>query len=240
MKNKTEVTKELIKLNEVNLNGRIYLDNDNLRQSIEDFNKRVENTGVMYGEFEHPSRFDVSLNRVSHTVKNVRIEENSVLGDVTILNTKYGKKIKEFEDMFVFRPRSAGNINLDGTVNIKKIFTFDAIPKDTDAFNMENATAKNEGKRIYDDLYIYEENFEKFKKAAELVERIIETVEINHLEEEIVNSCNDISLYNRREFYRHLNSLFLNVLLNRLDSVPKGTEQKVVESRRIIVNILNG
>ena len=82
-------------------------------------------------------------------------------------------------------------------------------------------------------------NFEQFQKAAVVVEKIIDSVNISDLETEIRNSSNDIPLDNKRDFYRHMNSLFLNVLLNRLGSTPAGTEQKAIESRRIIVNILN-
>ena len=82
-------------------------------------------------------------------------------------------------------------------------------------------------------------NFEQFQIAAEVVERIINVEEVNNLDEVIRNSSNEIPTEKRREFYRHMNSLFLNVLLNRLDSTPEGTEQKTIQARRIIVTILN-
>jgi len=37
-------------------------------------------------------------------------------------------------DLIVFRPRSAGIVNEDGTVNIHQIYSFDAIPKSEDAW----------------------------------------------------------------------------------------------------------
>lgn len=83
------------------------------------------------------------------------------------------------------------------------------------------------------------DTFDQFQKAAEIVEKIIESVDIKDLDTEIRKSSEDIVVEKRREFYRHMNALFLNVLLNRLDSTPKGTEEKVIRSRNIIVNILN-
>ena len=82
-------------------------------------------------------------------------------------------------------------------------------------------------------------DFEQFKAAADVVENIIYKVNIENIEGEIRNSSSKIPIEKKREFYRHMNSLFLNVLLNRLDSTPSGTEKKVIESRRVIVNILN-
>jgi hypothetical protein len=35
-----------------------------------------------------------------------------------------------------------------------------------------------------------------------------------------------------------MNALFLNVLLNRLDSTPKDSEERSIESRRVICQII--
>jgi hypothetical protein len=81
-------------------------------------------------------------------------------------------------------------------------------------------------------------NFEWFENAANVVERIINDHSLN-IEEEIRNSSNNISIENKRQFYRHMNALFLNVLLNRLNSTPKDSEERAIESRRVICQIIN-
>ena len=129
------ITVPLVLLNFKNFNNHIYKDNENLRDSIKDFNDRVKKIGVVYGEYGYPNgNFDTSLSRVSHTIKNVRIEGNKVVGDIKMLNTNYGKILQSEIDQIVFRPRIAGIVDENGLVVIKKLFTFDAISKDTDAF----------------------------------------------------------------------------------------------------------
>lgn len=132
MKNKT-FTATLLPLNQLNGNGRIYQDNENLRESIADFNRRVEERGVAYGELGYPETTETYLGNVSHTVKNVRIEDDKVVGDITLLNTINGKTLKELfkndDTGIVFRPRASG------TVTINKIHSYDAINASEDSFN---------------------------------------------------------------------------------------------------------
>lgn len=82
-------------------------------------------------------------------------------------------------------------------------------------------------------------DFEQFAKAAEEVNRIIALPENSNLETEINKSGLTIPNEKKREFFRHMNSLFLNILLNRLDELGSSAEQRSIEARRIIVNIIN-
>jgi hypothetical protein len=128
------ITKTLMYLGEKNLNDRTYLNNENLREKINEYNEKVNRTGVGFGEIGYPEYFDISLSKASHSVKNVRIENAKVFGDVTLLKTKAGDSLQEMLDQVVFRPRASGRANEDGTVHIDKIFAFDAIKKEDDAF----------------------------------------------------------------------------------------------------------
>jgi len=146
MKEKTKFTATLLPLNVSNVNGRMYVNNDNLRDSIEDLNKRVETLGVVYGEYNHKDVFDTSLSRCSHTIKNIRIEDDKVVGDITILNTHWGKELEEaYKDLglggICFGPRCMG-IMQDGVVFIKKLFTFDVNDNYVDLFIDEEKLKK--------------------------------------------------------------------------------------------------
>ena len=99
---------------------------------IEDFNKRKE-MGV-YGELGHPEGFDVSLNRVSHIIQNIKIKDNMLIGDIKILKTDKGVELLKNINNYVFRPRSSGNVKENNVIEIVKFFTFDAVSKDTDSF----------------------------------------------------------------------------------------------------------
>lgn len=134
----------LISLGTVNLNNRIYENNENLRKAIDDYNDRANKFGG-FGEFGYPETFDVSFKNVSHSVKNLRIDDNSVVGDVTVLNTtKGGRKLAEMLDRCVFRPRAAGMVLANGEVVLDRIFAFDAINKEDDAFAKDTEALPNQ------------------------------------------------------------------------------------------------
>ena len=81
-------------------------------------------------------------------------------------------------------------------------------------------------------------NFDQFTKAAEEVDRILKLPLVPDLEQEIKKSGENVTSENKREFYRHMNSLFLNVLLNRLNELGETAETRAIEARKIIYNII--
>ena len=76
-------------------------------------------------------------------------------------------------------------------------------------------------------------------KAAEEVEKIIKLQDNADIKKELQEAGNNItSKEDKRFFYRHMNTLFLNVLLNRLDELGESAEQRSLEARKEIVNII--
>lgn len=76
-----------------NQNKRIY-PAEVLRREIENYQKAVrENRAV--GELDHPETSAVSLDRVSHIIREMRWEGNNVLGVVEVLNTPKGKILQD-------------------------------------------------------------------------------------------------------------------------------------------------
>ena len=98
---------------------------------LEELNNRISNMGV-YGEFDHPDVFDTSLQRASHIVKEATFnrEANRVEGKIQLLSTFWGKEARALvEDqcpIFV-SSRAAGVTENDGTVTLKKLFTYDIV-----------------------------------------------------------------------------------------------------------------
>lgn len=89
----------------------------------------------LYGELGHPEGFDTSTKNISHTIKNIKIEDNKLIGDITILDTNTGKQLKNIieelgQDSVIFRPRSAGKINDNKEISNLIVFTFDAVQND--------------------------------------------------------------------------------------------------------------
>jgi len=77
-------------------------------------------------------------------------------------------------------------------------------------------------------------------KASEEVEKIIKLQDTSNIEKELQEAGNGIvSKEDKRQFYRHMNTLFLNVMVNRLDEFGKSAEQRSLDARKEIVNIIN-
>ena len=114
-----------------NRNERIYTA-EKFLPALQELNERMSNLGVVYGEFDHPDVFDTSLSRASHiiTKANYVKESNLVNGEIKLLNTYWGKEAKALVDdgcpVFV-SSRAAGITESDGTVSLKKLFTYDIV-----------------------------------------------------------------------------------------------------------------
>lgn len=81
---------------EPNNNKRIY-DVDEYLKLLEVFKKQVMSKKGVYGELEHPDRYSINLNFVSHKIIDVWYvpETMTVMGRVLLLNTKQGKQAQE-------------------------------------------------------------------------------------------------------------------------------------------------
>src|SRR5574343_663107 len=114
-----------------NRNERVYTANKFL-PCLNELNERIQNMGVVYGEFDHPDVFDTSLSRASHIIRNANYvkESNRVDGEIRLLNTYWGKEARALVDdgcpIFV-SSRAAGITESDGTVTLKKLFTYDIV-----------------------------------------------------------------------------------------------------------------
>ena len=114
-----------------NRNERIYTA-DRFLPCLEEMNERIQNMGSVYGEFDHPDVFDTSLARASHLVTKAEFvkENNRVEGEIRLLNTHWGKEAQALVNdgcpVFV-SSRAAGITESDGTVTLKKLFTYDIV-----------------------------------------------------------------------------------------------------------------
>jgi len=115
----------------VNRNERIYTA-DKFLPALNELNERITSLGVVYGEFDHPDVFDTSLSRSSHILKKAEFvkESNRVEGEIRLLNTYWGKEAKALVNdgcpIFV-SSRAAGVTEANGTVTLKKLFTYDIV-----------------------------------------------------------------------------------------------------------------
>jgi len=114
-----------------NRNERIYTA-EKFIPCLKELNERINTMGVVYGEFDHPDVFDTSLSRASHIIRKASFvkESNRVEGEIKLLNTYWGREAQSLvEDgcpVFV-SSRAAGITEADGTVTLKKLFTYDIV-----------------------------------------------------------------------------------------------------------------
>mgnify|MGYP005813723399 CR=1 FL=1 len=75
-----------------NGNGRVYSENI-LRREVESYQKIVKENRAL-GELDHPDNSVVSLERVSHKVTSIWMEDNDVFGKIQVLDTAAGKTLR--------------------------------------------------------------------------------------------------------------------------------------------------
>ena len=77
-----------------NRNGRIY-PMEIMKKEVERYTK--ENIRA-YGELGHPDSPTINLDRVSHMIKELKLEGNNYVGKAKIMDTPYGKIVKSLID----------------------------------------------------------------------------------------------------------------------------------------------
>lgn len=123
------LTKKLIKFGVMNHNDRLYTLDEMLKSKINkngfEYNELEKlNSKIFYGQFGYSEIGDKTHKyNATHSIKNFRIEDNWLIGDVTILNPS----ILPILDNIIFSPRSFGDINEKGVVYNLDIIGFDAV-----------------------------------------------------------------------------------------------------------------
>lgn len=113
-----------------NNNGRIYEEEEyvpHLTYLVEKIN-----TTKLLGELDHPDKFDISLDRVSHVVEHLALDKSSrtVRGRVRLLPTEKGeiaRKLVEAGIPLNISSRAAGTVNENKRVKIQHIVTYDLV-----------------------------------------------------------------------------------------------------------------
>ena len=144
----------------INRNQRIYTASKFL-PCLAELNERINSVGVVYGEFDHPDVFDTALARASHVIRKASYvrESNKVVGEIKLLNTIWGKEAQSLvEDacpIFV-SSRAAGVTENDGTVTLKKLFTYDIVADPGFASARMHSINESLGYKEEDNFRIYE------------------------------------------------------------------------------------
>ena len=117
-----------------NNNGRIYTKEEYLPH-IKELRDEIKSGTPILGEIDHPEdRFEVKLKEASHRVIDLWFDsaKNMVMGKIELLNTPNGKILQSLVEQHIpifISSRAAGTVGPDNKVNIKRIFTWDAVYK---------------------------------------------------------------------------------------------------------------
>ena len=111
-----------------NNNNRIYEEGEYLPHL--DYLKDKIKQKRLVGELDHPEKFDISLNNVSHVVEDLTYNKDGRILEIKVrlLDTPAGQIAKRLVDAGVplsISSRAAGNVGPDKKVQIKKLFTYD-------------------------------------------------------------------------------------------------------------------
>ena len=208
-----------------NRNERIYTA-DKFLPALGELNERITNLGVVYGEFDHPDVFDTSLSRASHiiTKANYVKESNLVTGEIRLLSTYWGKEAKSLVDdgcpLFV-SSRAAGVTESDGTVSLKKLFTYDIVADPGFASAKMSVKVLNESLGFCEMGQVEKNNFRIYELSDE--SKINDLFNMNKNEYVTKQQLTDYSQYLVKELASTKN--VVKTALNKGNLEPKKLEQ---------------
>lgn len=152
-----------------NRNGRVYPESI-LNTEVERYNNEFVAKNRAMGELGHPEGPTVNLERVSHIIKDLRVEGKNIYGKAKILETPMGKIAKNLLNegcMFGVSSRGMGSLQEKNGVNyVQDDFMLASVDIVADP-SAPNAFVNGimEGKEwIWDNGIIKERQIEKYKK----------------------------------------------------------------------------
>ena len=80
-----------------NRNGRVY-PLETMSKEIERYSKQYIENNRAFGELGHPDGPTINLERVSHMVKSLKQDGNNFVGEAKVMDTPYGKIVKNLID----------------------------------------------------------------------------------------------------------------------------------------------
>lgn len=218
---------EFTKFGVKNRNERIYTA-DKFLPCLEELKDRMTTLGAVYGEYDHPDVFDLSMSKASHVIKSVEYmkESNSVHGTIQLLSTHWGKEARAIVSdglpLFV-SSRAAGVTEANGEVALKKLFTYDIVADPgfatarMSSINESVGFKNNTNFRIYEmaddskinDLFNMNKNDMVTKKMISDYSQYLVT-EIASIKQEVTSSLKNGNLDSSKlekllEYYENLN-----------------------------------
>lgn len=132
------LTGTFIQGNKKNHNERVYPTHE-IANAVEQLNRKIKENGGVMGECDHPDGLTINLDRVSHTITEMKMQGNDGIGKLRLLDTPKGQIIKTLVESGVrlgVSSRGSGNVDSRGYVSDFEIITVDVVanPSAPDAY----------------------------------------------------------------------------------------------------------
>lgn len=225
-----------------NNNKRIYEEKEYLPH-LEYLKKQIAENRLM-GELDHPEKFEVSLQKVSHVVESLEYDSKNrqIIGKVRLLDTPAGQIAKNLVDSGIpvsISSRAAGSVTESKKVEIKRIFTYDLVAHP--GFENAQLSRVNEsfGLNLDDNLQIYDASawdapvFE-YSESAKKLEKETSTMNKTYVTEEAMQKYSVLL----KEEFEKINSAIAEIKESdsSIERIKK-TEEKV-EQLKEYANLL--
>jgi hypothetical protein len=114
-----------------NANQRVYPVNE-IGRAVKTLNDQITGGYSVLGEVDHPDGLNVNLDRVSHMITDMWMEDNNGYGKMKILPTPMGQLVKTMLESGVklgVSSRGSGNVSEDGSGEVSdfEIITVDVV-----------------------------------------------------------------------------------------------------------------
>ena len=114
-----------------NANQRVYPVNE-IGRAVKTLNDQISGGYSVLGEVDHPDGLNINLDRVSHMITKMWMEDNNGYGTLKILPTPMGQLVKTMLEAGVklgVSSRGSGNVSEDGSGNVSdfEIITVDCV-----------------------------------------------------------------------------------------------------------------
>ncbi len=160
-----------------NRNGRVY-PYETLVKEVNRYTDEFINKNRAFGELGHPDGPTVNLERVSHMIKELKIDGKNFVGEAKIMDTPYGKIVKNLINegaQLGVSSRGMGSLKRDGDKNVvgddfylATAADIVADPSAPEAF-VEGIMENREW--VWDNGIIKERDIEQYKEEIKRAER---------------------------------------------------------------------
>ena len=112
-----------------NANQRVYPVNE-IARAVKTLNDQIQNGYSVLGEADHPSGLNINLDRVSHIITGMWMDQNNGYGKLKILPTPMGQLVRTMLESGVklgVSSRGSGEVDSNGDVRGFEIITVDVV-----------------------------------------------------------------------------------------------------------------